>query len=441
VTVRTRAPFFSLAALFVPAAALAETAPRHYVERIEVQGNERTRADVIRNHLLFREGMIVEEEQIVLSRLRLMSLGTFYEVKIRLRRGSRPGRVVVVVQVVERNTVVVEELFIGGSARTPFWGGFGVSDHNFLGLGHWLHGAWALSGDQQAYRLDYFAPSIPGTPLLAGGGLLYTKGLEVFQIPPTRGGTSPATDVSPRVDYERFGGYLSVGYKFGGFNRFLVDYRIEGLRAFAGAGLTDPQIARGRSRLFSLTWTFERDTRDRPFVATRGHRFRLGVELGSELLGGSYNFTKYTLSLDQQLPAIRDSHSFKLDLRLGLIQGETPFFNQFFFGDTSFFSFRDRALPRALGLNFSKESIYDPVLMSAGLEYAVPLALGGRPLHRAYFFFATNATYTATLDETLGRVERPVGNAWTFSFDLGLKLDTSIGVFTFSVAYLLDFFL
>jgi outer membrane protein assembly factor BamA len=241
------------------------------------------------------------------------------------------------------------------------------------------------------------------------------------------------------VDYERFGGYVTGGVKFLGFNRLLVDYRLEGLRAHAGAGLTDPQIARGRSRLASLTWTFERDTRDRPFVPRSGHRLRFSVELASQILGGSYDFTKYYLAYDQLLPAPRD-HSLKLDLKLGLVQGSAPFFNKFFFGDTSFFSLRDRALPRALGLNFSKESVYDDVLFSAGAEYAIPVFTTEAPA-RGYVFFAANTTYTASLEETLGQEVRRVGNAWTFSFDIGLKLDTPVGVFTFSLAYLLDFFL
>jgi outer membrane protein assembly factor BamA len=415
--------------------------PRYIVERIEIVGNQRTRADIIREHLFVREGQVLDEEQVLLSRLKLMNLGLFYEVKSRLKRGSRKGYVVLVFQVDERNAIVIDELFLGTSAREK-WGGFGVSDHNFLGRGHWLHGAWVVSGDQQAYRLDYFAPSIPGTPLVFGGGLLYSKGLEVFPVLQGRPTPTPApgTDISGLLDYERFGGYLSGGIKFGGFNRFLVDFRAEQLRAYAGPGLMDPQIERGRSRLFSLTWTFERDTRDRSFVASRGHRFRFSVELGSELLGGSYDFTKYQILYQQQLPTWAN-HSFKFDLRLGLIQGDTPFFNQFYFGDTSFFSFRDRALPRALGLNVSKETVYDPVQVSAGLEYAYPIFLSSRPLHRAYVFFATNATYTATVAQTLGQADRPTGSAWTFSFDVGLKLDTAIGVFTFSVAYLLDYFL
>jgi outer membrane protein insertion porin family len=415
-----------------------ETEPRYLVERIEVKGNERTRPRVIREHLFVREGQVLDEEKVVLSRLKLMNLGLFYEVKTRLRRGSRPGYVVLVVEVTERNAIVIEEVFLGTSTRQR-WGGFGLSDHNFLGLGHSLHGAFVLSGDQQAYRLDYFAPSIPGTPLLAGGGLLYSKGFEIFPVLQQR--PSPgSTEVSGLVDYERFGGYLSAGLKFGGFNRFLVDLRVEGLRAFAGAGLANPEIARGKSRLVSLSGTFDRDTRDRSFVATRGHRFQLGVELGSELLGGSYNFSKYVLSWAQQIPTWRD-HSFKLDLRLGLIQGDTPFFNQFFFGDTSFFSFRDRALPRALGLNFSRETGYDEVLLSAGFEYAYPVFLSSKPFHRGYLFFATNGTYTASVAQTLGQQHRSTGSGWTLSFDAGFKLDTSIGVFTFSVAYLLDFFL
>ena len=60
---------------------------------------------------------------------------------------------------------------------------------------------------------------------------------------------------------------------------------------------------------------------------------------------------------------------------------------------------------------------------------------------RGWFFVAGNATYTSSVAQTLGQADRPTGSGWTLSFDLGLKLDTPVGVFTFSVAYLLDFLL
>lgn len=417
----------------------ARSAPRYIVERIVVSGHKRTREDTIRAYILVEPGEALDEDRVTLSRLKLLTLSLFSDVKTRLSRGSQRGYVILHFEVIERNAIVVDELFLGSSARTPFWAGFGLSDMNFLGLGHTLHGAFVVSGQQQAYRLDYFAPSIPGTRLTFGAGLLYSKGLEFFPVF-TRGTTAPDLDVSGVVDYERFGGFVSLGYKLGPFNRFFIDYRAEGLRGFVGSGLSQPPIARGKSRLFSLSGVFERDTRDDPFVATRGHRFRVGTELGSELLGGSYNFSKYTFLWQQQLPTFR-GHSFKLDTRFGLIQGDAPFFNQFFFGDTSFFSFRDRALPRALGINFSKETVYDDVMMSLGFEYAIPLKQSRSRVYRTFVFFAGNTTYTGSLDETLGRRQRVSGEAWTFSFDLGVKFDTAVGVFTFSLAYIFDFFL
>lgn len=412
------------------------TAPRYIIERIVITGQKRTRESTVRAHLLVEAGHVLDEQMVTLSRLKLLTLSLFAEVKTRLSRGSRKGYVVLHFEVVERNTIVVEELFIGSSTRAPFWAGFGVSDMNFLGLGHTLHGAFVVSSQQQAYRLDYFAPTVPGTALTLGAGLLYSKGLEFFPV--TQGETAQTADLGGMVDYERYGGYLSVGYKLGAFNRFMVDLRGEGLRAFVGSGVAQPPLARGHSRLFALAGYFERDARDRPFVPTRGHRLRVGVELGSELLGGSYNYSKYTWLWEQSIPTFAH-HAFRFDLRAGLVQGDAPFFNKFFFGDTSFFSFRDRALPRALGLNFSKETVYDEVLLSAGLEYAVPVFRGNGPFYRGFVYLAGNATYTASLDETLGRKERPGGRTWTLSFDLGFKLDTTVGVFTFSLAYLLDY--
>src|SRR5205807_773514 len=50
-------------------------------------------------------------------------------------RGTRRGAVVLVVEVEERGTLVINEIFAATSAATLFWGGTDLAETNFLGRG------------------------------------------------------------------------------------------------------------------------------------------------------------------------------------------------------------------------------------------------------------------------------------------------------------------
>src|SRR5690606_6723016 len=81
---------------------------RYFLEAVEVEGNTRTHASVIRAYVPLERGEPFDPEESELETLQfaLMGTGWFDEVHVRLRRGSERGWVVVVVEVVERNTIV-----------------------------------------------------------------------------------------------------------------------------------------------------------------------------------------------------------------------------------------------------------------------------------------------------------------------------------------------
>ena len=89
-------------------------------------------------------------------------------------------------------------------------------------------------------------------------------------------------------------------------------------------------------------------------------------------------------------------------------------------------------MPRSLELNFTEvtDTIrYDDVLISGRMGYAVPLWLKGRYFYKGYAYGAVDVTHT-------GGVNDPF--TIPLSFDIGLKMDTYIGVFTISTSYILD---
>ena len=117
---------------------------RYVVERIQLDGLRRTRPSEVRRHLSLAEGEVFDDKAVLLSRLRLVQLGWFSRVETRVERGSERGLVVLVFDFTERNTLIVSDLVIGSTGPQPIYGGIGLSEGNFLGLGLGLSGTEKL---------------------------------------------------------------------------------------------------------------------------------------------------------------------------------------------------------------------------------------------------------------------------------------------------------
>src|SRR5258706_2016965 len=100
--------------------------PRYRLERIEVRRNRRTAAALIRGALLVRSGDVVapDDPRLEASRYKVLALGLFADVRLRLERGGARGQAVLVVEVAERGTLVLDNLWFGASRAVEGWGGF-----------------------------------------------------------------------------------------------------------------------------------------------------------------------------------------------------------------------------------------------------------------------------------------------------------------------------
>src|SRR5512146_245452 len=150
---------------------------RYQIERIRIVGLHHSRDAEVRRHLLVGEGELLDEERVLLSRLRLLQLGWFSRVETRVERGSERGLVVLVVDVTERNTLIVTDLIVGSTKPEPLYGGLGLSQQNFLGRGLGLSGAFVYGGSPAA-RASFFAPDVD-TPVVRHGLVLGVSALVV----------------------------------------------------------------------------------------------------------------------------------------------------------------------------------------------------------------------------------------------------------------------
>jgi hypothetical protein len=433
--------------------------PRRYVvERVVVAGLRHARESEVRRHVLVNEGDVLDEERVLLSRLRLLQLGWFSRVETRVERGSERGLVVLVFEVGERNTLLVTDLVLGSTGPQPIYGGLGLSQQNFLGRGFGLSGAFVYGGspagrsqdpNRFAVRGSFFAPDLPlggalgapGRALVLGATVLAVRGEELTCGEPDCEAFEDDFGDAPRLRYQRASFEGTIGIRPGPFERLLASYRFERLRELPtgiapppGGGTPPPALLPGRSRLSALIGTYEIDTRDDFFLPREGLRGLAQVTFGSNLLGGDYEYSRYLLQLETGFGLFH--LPLRLQCALGAAQGSAPFFERFYPADFSYFAIGP-ALARSLELNFSTDSRYDAFVAMGGVEYAVGLWQRQAFFRRGYLALGLRGVYST---ETLGGSRTEFSRS-PFSGEAALRLDTPVGVFNLSLGYLVDILL
>jgi len=432
--------------------------PRYVIEEIVVRGNRRTKEALIRAELGLTTGdaVLASDARVEAARFRLLSLGHFVDVRLSVQRGHRRGGVVLVVEVEERGALVINELYPSTSAATAFWGGADVSDTNFLGRGINL-GAGVVASTKPivlnaerglGLRLHGTVPERPrGFGLSATA--LYNDGSEFYRLSGNDDDADPGRFTS--VNTRRAGGVVGANRTLTHALRAGLDLRGESVdarlppqraRTFPD-GSTAPidfDVRDGASRVATAAVTLDYDTRSDPVLPRSGVRVVGTVELAVPGVS-SYTYAKGLVqaSLYAKMPR---GHALGIHLLGGAIVGDAPYFDRFFIGDLNLL------LPRrALGMNFSTlpsrnlldTSIaghrYDDYAARALVEYAIPVWRRKGLVYGGDLFAAVGLLGMASD----GDLSPPGGLTWSklpidLTGDLGLRLDTYVGIFTISIA-------
>ena len=431
----------------------AQFGPRYAIDEVVVRGNRKTATSIILAELGalgLQRGATVDasDPRVEAARYRLLTLGYFLDVRLSVMRGKRLGGVVLVVEVEERGTLVINELFPSTSAATAFWGGADVSETNFLGRGISL--GFGLVASTKPVVLDAHAglgvrlrgavPAIGGPyGLVISATALYNDGSEFYRVRGDADDADPGDFVANRV--RRAGGILGVAKSFRLPFRISLDFRQEAVDATLPNFPVDYMVQPGASRIGSVTGGVDYDTRSDPVLPRSGMRVGLSVETATGLLGSSYDFVKTVAQGAFYWPMPR-GHALGLHVLAGGIWGDAPFFDRFFVGDLNLL------LPRrALDINFStlpsrnllNNSIdahrYDDFAGRILLEYAIPVWRRRSFVYGGDAFIAAGAFIMGSPGDFLtpGPVSlhsMPID----LTGDIGLRLDTYIGIFTISFA-------
>jgi len=195
-------------------------APRVYVERIDINGNVRTKDKVIRREFRLAEGDAFNSFKVKRSRDRIQSLGYFQEkFEIEQKPGSAPDKVILEANVEEKATGELQ-VSAGFSSIERFLLNLSIAERNFRGKGQTLRASVNYSNYSKSVELGFTEPYFLDRNLVLGGNVF-------------------------RRDYESFG--------FGNDNdrETIYDQVTTGFQLFTGFPITEfwaAQVRYGLSR-------------------------------------------------------------------------------------------------------------------------------------------------------------------------------------------------
>jgi hypothetical protein len=441
-----------------------EFGPVILIEQIDVTGNTATQTEIIRRALPISAGDILHssDKRLREARFKVLALGYFRDVTLQVHKGSQRGQVIVEVHVVERGTLVLNRLWFGTTALSPWWLGTDVGERNLLGLGIAVGGGFIYARhnvkipdarDQYAGELRVADTSVRGTEWGVNGAVTFVHGSEPYRISEAGDGNSAASQAA--FPYRRLGVRLGATYDVSALTRLSIGVRAESIDAalpvapalaLAGgrAAAIDLHLDPGASRVISASLAFDRDTRPDPILPHAGGHVALSAELSAGLLGSRYDFATIFGRYEHYWPVRGEHHAIAIKLAGGVVVGDAPRFDRIHVADV------DRMLtPRALGLVLSTAAplsilgtradkpTYGDLGGSATIEYAFQLfrGSGARRVYGCDVFIGAGLWGLA---ERADLRARDTGLVAALPIDLyadaGLRLDTDIGIFELTIA-------
>lgn len=452
---------------------------RYFLEGIDVEGNDSTSPSIIRSFCTLNTGDVIDPEGADLESIewRLLGTGWFNTVELHLRRGSRRHWVRLVIEVKERNTLTVSSLILGVSeglssgvnVSQQIYGGLTLTETNLFGTGARVDLTAVGSLRSQGARLSYAQPGILPRNLTLRAGGFFNNSREFYGHSPLVSGTCEPEDTrcesEERVGnavlfYQRGGLWLGLHRALNTTTSFTLDWQGELLnvssrpdaaseRRGSEVRAIDFAVASDDiSRLSMLRFQLAYDRRNDPVLPTRGLDVRFGAEFAHRILGSEYDFIRLQLQYQGWIP-LGQNHTLRGGVYLGAVFGRAPFYMLFHVSDlTDFIPSRvlemqldRRAPPNAFSTSISAMRA-EEVAGRIDLEYQARLFRGHRSVRSiigyvnlGLFTLGDPRDYQFAISGFDGIQRIP----FDLTFDVGLRIDTSVGVFQLGFSNLLGF--
>ena len=396
-----------------------------YINRIKIQGNDRTRDIVIRRELRLYPGDRFDGGKLRRTKERLRNLGYFEDIAYDIEDTDLPDQKDLVVQVKEAKTGSFS--FGGGYSTIDQIVGFvEIEQKNFdftnwptfTGGGQNLVLRAESGSTRNNMRLSFTEPWLFDYPI-SGGFDLY------------RSQRDRERDVGFAYDEKRVGGGVRFGKQFteyisGGINYTNEKITIDNFEDDVSSALLAEE---GENTVSSLGFSLARDTRDSIFAPTKGLLVDGVVDVAGGILGGDKDFYRLTGRASYNIPLKFDS---VLEFRVkgGLVDAygdssSVPIFERFFAGGAKSIRGYDERTVGPLDVA-TDDPIGGEALLVGNIEYTIPII----DFLKLATFFDTGNVWSKAKDIGKGNFKSGVG--------VGLRVKTPIGPVNLDYGYPLD---
>jgi len=337
------------------------------LEKIVIEGNDKTKEKVITREINIEPGDLFNFEIVKKSLQKIYNLGYFEDVSMKLEPGAEEDSIVLVVKVIEKNTGKFG-IGAGYNSEEGLMGFTSYEEKNLFGGGQKVEVKVEIGG-RTTYKVAFLEPWLADTPTSFGFEVYDTAKKEEEK----EGG-----EIISEYEEARLGGKLIFGRRISDAINLGLELKTEKVtyNLISGSSLPDDS---NEGQTNSLTPTFTYDTRDNVFNPTSGLHGNFSLEKAGGFLGGDYDFSKYNLTLSTYfstkiMEEVIDNRSIK-NIADKISQGVLAFRTKGGFASTvlpSFAKYKVGGMNTVRGYDFGEFSGDKSLVFNA--EYRLPLA-------------------------------------------------------------------
>lgn len=369
------------------------------INQVFIQGNTRTRDNVIRREMRLADGDLYSGSLLRRSNIRLEKLDFFETVEITPEPTDKQEALNLRVKIKEKPTGMFSAGIGYSSYSQAFFSGQ-ILERNLFGMGYELGFRGTVSAKSADYTATFWNPHYDDTNLGVGISLYNT--------------------INEYSDYDKqsMGGRLLFGYPLGEYTNLSWHYRLEKYVIDNIDDDADKVIRdiKGDNWASTLYGSIKRDTTDRRINPTKGSTYQFSTEYGGGILGGDDDFIKYIANTNHYIPAFLGT-TFHFHAQAGYVQkngsDRIPPFERFYLGGmNSVRGYKERTV----------SPLYSRKEGEAGYKE------GDEKGGDKHFFF--NAEYLFPLQKEmgiLGLVFFDVGKAWDDDESIDFDMYKSVG--------------
>ncbi len=398
----------------------------HYLNRVDIKGNTKTKDMVIRRELKMYPGEQFDGSKIKRSRQRLENLGYFEEIDFDILPTEEENKEDLLVRVKESKTGEFS-FGAGYSSVDEFIGFIELSQRNFdianpptfTGGGQRVTLRTEMGTTRNDYELSFTEPWIFGYP--------YLFGFDVYQHSRER-----ESDIGYDWDEERQGVSLRLGREISEYNSLYLRTRfdkvdISNVATDVSDALKDEA---GEKNIYAIKLTFARDKRDNIFDPTEGYYFSSSVENAGSFMSGDVDFLRQTNQFSYFL-SLHKKWVLNFRLNSGIIdtQGDTssvPLYERLFAGGAYSIRGYDERSVGPKDTTKTSDPVGGEALLVGNVELTIPVFEN----IKGAFFYDIGNVWEKKDDFASGGYKSSIG--------CGLRLNTPIGPIKLDYGYPLD---